>query len=71
MIKKDQLDVLMQALENGMNISDSCGLAGISREWFYNKLEDDEDFALQVKQARLRCKERNILIIQKTGTGSV
>ena len=66
MIEKEQWDILLQAVENGMNISDSCGLAGISRESFYNKREDEPAFALKVKQARLKNKERNILMIQQT-----
>jgi hypothetical protein len=65
MVKKSQVSVLLKALENGMNVSDSCALARISREYFYSKQKEDETFREQVELAEVKCKQHHISVIRK------
>ena len=56
-------------LSAGNNIQDSCALAGIHKDTFYEWLKDPSktDFSDSIKKAELQCKARNIAIIQNAG----
>jgi hypothetical protein len=59
-------DEICKWLRAGNNIQDSCELAGISKETYY-QWKDKPDFLDATKRAELECKARNIAIIQKAG----
>jgi hypothetical protein len=65
MIKKGQLEVLMNAIKLGMTDTDACKIARISREWFYEKQRIDEKFAADIDATRAEWKQRNLSIIQR------
>lgn len=66
MIKKEQYDMIFQAIKIGTsNITDICLYADVSREWYYDKLKDDPKFAARVEKAINERKMRAIGIIQK------
>jgi len=65
MVKREQIDKLLQYLRAGMNITDSCDMVDISRDTFYKRQKKDSQFAKAVNKAGLECKLRNIAIIQK------
>lgn len=70
MIKKEQIDVVLESLRLGLNICDSCQRAKVARQWFYDKQKADKKFAEQVEDALLSFKLRNIAIIQKAANKS-
>ena len=67
MIKTKQIDLLMESIEKGLNITDSCKLAGISREVYYTWLKEKKNFKDEVEKAQVRCKAENIKRIQSAG----
>ncbi len=63
MVKKEQLDILFESIETGLNVSDSCVLANISRETYYKRLKADLKFEQAITQAQITSKKRAIKII--------
>lgn len=51
-------------LEQGMTLKDTAALTGIAQETFYQWLKKPE-FSEAVKKAEMKCKQRNIALIQK------
>lgn len=67
----DELTVeICKYLQAGNNIEDSCALANISKETYYTWKKTHSDFSDAIKKAELRCKARNIAIIQKAAEES-
>lgn len=50
-------------IREGMNVKDSCAMAGISKQTFYT-WKKKPDFLDAIKRAELACKRRNIKVIQ-------
>ena len=48
--------MILDFLREGLNVSDSCGLAGISRDSYYRWLKEDEEFAKETIEAELSFK---------------
>lgn len=57
MIKREQVDSLLESIKAGLNISDSCALAGISRVTYYAWLKKTPGFKGEVEKARLTLKK--------------
>ncbi len=70
MIKKEQLDLLMQAIKMGMTDTDACNISRISRSIFYAKQKKDIGFAEELSAARSKWKQSNMAIIQKAALKS-
>lgn len=56
---------ICQYLEEGMSQKDAADLAGISKATFQRWKNENETFETAIKKAGMRCKRRNIGIIQK------
>jgi hypothetical protein len=64
MIKKYQVEILKEALCLGLNITDSCNIAGISRESFYKRIEENKKFKQVVEATQITCKKQCLRIIR-------
>lgn len=68
MLKKEQLDILFQSLEKGMNIRVSCALAEMSESAFYKKYNKELKFKNRVEKIRAQWKEKLEKIIEEAAT---
>ena len=59
---------LLDALKVGHTDKDSCILAGVSHEFFYQLIKKDLAFSEDVKKARLVAKDQCIKIIRSAAT---
>ena len=57
MLSDQQLQILFEALEYGLTISDSCTLANISRQTYYRHFNEDEEFQNRIAKAELKLKQ--------------
>lgn len=64
---KDKVKEICVNLESGLNITDSCLLAGISRETYYKWKKKHVDITDAINKAELRFKQRALVHIQKQG----
>ena len=67
MIKKVQYEILFEAIKYGLNITDSCRKASISKDTYFRKLKRDKKFEDRVEKALIEFKQRLIISIQKAG----
>lgn len=65
MVKKYQIDLILDSIREGLNITDSCGLAGVSRVTYYSWLKKRPGFKQDVRKARLTLKKDIISTILK------
>lgn len=63
MVKNHQLETLFEALMIGMNITDACSWAGMSRETYYKRLGADPGFSSQIERAQLKAKSEALKVI--------
>ena len=65
--KKEIIEDVIKNISSGLNIQDSCQLAGIHKDTYYQWLKKKPDFADAIKNAELKCKKRALILIQKAG----
>lgn len=63
---QEKTQEICKRLSVGLNREDAATLSDISKETFYQWLKKP-DFSDAIKKAELKCKERNVTIIQKAG----
>jgi len=63
-IKKHQIESLLEAIEAGNNVTDACILAKISRVTYHTWVKEKEGFEDQVLLAEVKCKNKHMKVIQ-------
>ena len=63
MIQKEQITTLLDCIKSGLNISDSCTMARISRITYYAWLKEKPEFEEEVERARLTLKKEIVSIV--------
>lgn len=63
---KEITDKIVKLIAGGMNREDSCDMAGINQDTFYDWMKDKRkpEFSEAIKRAEMVCKQRNIERIQ-------
>lgn len=64
---KARITEICQYIEQGSNYEDAAALAGIGESTFYDWKKEKPEFVEALKKAELKCKQRNIQVIQKAG----
>jgi hypothetical protein len=70
MVKKGQYELLYKALNLGLNVTDACVYADISRDFFYKRLKKNSAFSKEVEKSILQPKMRALANIQKAAAVS-
>lgn len=71
MIKNSQRKMIMQAFELGVTKDiDAISYSGVSRDWYYDELKKNKEFAAQIEAAKTKRKMRALAVIMKAAQTS-
>jgi len=70
MVKKTQLDAVVQAVSRGLPITAACKIGNISPPTFYTRLKSDSKFRRQIELAEVNFMESQLAIIDKAADKS-
>lgn len=57
--------IICDAISLGLSRKDACVASSISQDSFARWLKEDAEFADKIDKSELRCKQRNLIMVQK------